>query len=406
MLTRQNPASITCDVCIIGGNLAGSYLAFLLAHEGIEVIVVEEHKRVGEPLQCAGIVSQKLSDLIQINDEIILNRINTARLISPDGSFIDIFGRERPYVIDRVKLDKYYYTRAVKTGARFFLGEKFITLKKDSGKKGPVVIQTNNREIMCKIIVGCDGPNSKVALLHGVRHNLIFGMQVRAKYDILKNSTHMLFNPKWKELFGWIIPEGNGICRIGLGCKNNSKINFRELLDDLGINSNKIIERNGGFIPFGYVKSIAFERAILLGDSACMVKATTGGGIIMLLSASKIAKSAILKAMKKNDFSRKFLVRNYEKHKKMRYLKIQLRIHFMIRTILSRFKTEDFNVLFNLILQDLSIIKIIKNEADMDFPLRLIIKLLRNKRFDKFLFKFVLKNLNLIRDLFKTIVNI
>ncbi len=81
----------------------------------------------------------------RINDEIILNRIETARLISPDGSFIDMFGREMPYVINRVKLDRSYYTRAVDVGARFFIEE--ISFLKSSLFKKPLSL--SKTDVIC-----------------------------------------------------------------------------------------------------------------------------------------------------------------------------------------------------------------------------------------------------------------
>ena len=55
----------TFDVCIIGGSIAGNYLCYLLSNTKLKVAVIEEHMEVGLPLQCAGIVSQKLSRLIE-----------------------------------------------------------------------------------------------------------------------------------------------------------------------------------------------------------------------------------------------------------------------------------------------------------------------------------------------------
>ena len=69
----------TFDVCIIGGSIAGNYLCYLLSKTNLKVLVIEEHKEIGYPLQCAGILSQKLSKLIDLPKEIILNRVNTAK---------------------------------------------------------------------------------------------------------------------------------------------------------------------------------------------------------------------------------------------------------------------------------------------------------------------------------------
>ena len=45
---------------------------------------------------------------------------------------------------------------------------------------------------------------------------------------------------------------------------------------EVGIRKEDIVGRQGGVIPFGYINRIGFDRTLLLGDSGCMVKATTG----------------------------------------------------------------------------------------------------------------------------------
>ncbi|MHA1729944.1 MAG: geranylgeranyl reductase family protein [Promethearchaeota archaeon] len=400
----KNPDLIQCDVCIIGGNIAGAYLAYILAEENVNVIVVEEHKESGEPLQCAGIFSEKLTKIIDLEKSLILNRVKIARLVAPGGSTLDVVGRENPFIVDRVKLDRSYYQKAINKGAVFLFNEKFLTYRKI--KNEGVRITTDKRTIFSDVIIGCDGPRSRVAKLNGVQHNFIQGMQVRAKYNHPINVTSMFFSPKWKELFGWIIPEGKNICRIGMGCRKNPKNNFKSFLIKVGVKKSEIIDKQGGLIPYGYIRRIAFDRALLLGDAACMVKATTGGGVIMLLSAAEIAKSAILMALKKNNFSEKFLIKHYERNTEMKKLRIQLKIHFLIRIGIKRFTSTDFENIFSLYQSSKTGIKeLVLKYADMDFPKTLIIKCLFNVRLFLFLLNFMIRNRNIIPEFVHLIVD-
>ncbi|MCP4762184.1 MAG: geranylgeranyl reductase family protein [archaeon] len=400
----NNNAEISTTICIIGGNIAGSYLAFLLAKEGIEVLVVEEHKEPGLPVQCTGIISQKLVKLIDFNinnQDVILNRVKTARLVSPDGTILDIDGgKESPLIVDRAKLDKLCYEKALKAGAKFLLSEKFLTYRKI--KNGGVLISTDKRKISAKLIVGCDGPHSKIAALNGITHELIFGVQVRSKYDISNSITEMHFNHDWKELFGWIVPEGNGICRIGLGSLKKQGLKLRKFMKKVGVEKKSILETQGGAIPFGYIKRIAFDRTLLLGDSGCMVKATTGGGVVMLLSAAKIAQEVIIQSIKTNNFSESFLRKYYESHPKMLYLKIQLKIHYLIRIILQRFTTENWNLIFHIV-QNTKMKDILADKADMDFPLSMILNLLTVREFLGFIAHMAFHNLNIIPEIINLI---
>ena len=47
------------DVCIVGASIAGNYLAYLLSKSNLRIVVLEDHKEIGSPFQCAGIISQK-----------------------------------------------------------------------------------------------------------------------------------------------------------------------------------------------------------------------------------------------------------------------------------------------------------------------------------------------------------
>lgn len=381
------------DVVIVGANIAGCYLAYLLRQREVNVVVVEEHGETGVPLQCAGIISQKLARIIELDKDLVLNRVKTARLVSPDGTQMDMRGPESPFVIDRVGLDKHYHKKARDWGADFLFGERFRTYRKI--KDDEIHVLTDKRTIRAKIVVGCDGPLSRVAELNGIHHNVVYGTQVRARYEIDNAVTEMHFDERWKEMFGWVIPEGNGVCRIGLGCINNPRKNFEFFLDKLDVDRNDIIDRQGGLIPWGYIRDIAFDNALLLGDAACMVKATTGGGVVMLLNGAQIAANAIVKAVTKNDFSRHFLNVNYQAIAKIK-IGAELKVHYLLRIMLTHFTARDFNWFFTLYQNSPAMQNIVRKYADMDFPKRMLLKLVLNRSFARFAVHMVFRNLGVI----------
>ena len=135
-----------------------------------------------------------------------------------------------------------------------------------------------------------------------------------------------------------------------------------------------------------------------------MVKATTGGGIVMLVSAAKILAPAISKSLEKNDFSQRFFRKNYEKPVK-RSLGIELKLHFLIRLILMELKSEDFNQFFRMYLNSKDLYEIIENYADMDFPLKLVGKLLFNREFMQFVFHLIVRNLHIIPKIIKIFIS-
>ncbi|MFX1278487.1 MAG: geranylgeranyl reductase family protein [Promethearchaeota archaeon] len=396
---------IEYDVCIVGASIAGNYLCYLLSKTNLNIVVIEEHNEIGVPLQCAGIISQKLIKLVCIPDKIILNRVRVAKIVSPNEQFIKISGNEEPYVIDRTALDRFFYEKATKNEKiKYLLGEKFISFKHIKKRnKQALLIKTSNHKIKTKILVGCDGPLSTVAKSLCVENNNLYATQIRVPANFEENEVVMYFNPRWKELFGWIVPEGNGVFRIGMACSQNLVKNYQYFLKKINIDFTHKIDQQGGLIPFGMMNRVAFDNVLLLGDSGCQVKATTGGGIINLLTAAKFAAFCIKKCHMLNDFSRKIIKKYYEIPCRLAIGK-ELKIHYLIRMILERLDNNDFIKLFKIIRHN-KIENLINIYGDMDFPRVFILKLLKNPIVISFLVKFTLKNPLFLIKLFRLITH-
>jgi geranylgeranyl reductase family protein len=392
------------DVCIIGASIAGNYLCYLLSNTNLKIVVIEEHKEVGLPLQCAGIISQKLNTLIDLPKEIVSNRVKIAKIVAPQGIFIRLSGNEEPYIIDRTALDLFFYEKVRnKDTIQFLLGEKYKSFTRiRNGTQKRLLIQTSNRIFEVKILIGCDGPLSSVAKSLGIRNKIIPAVQIRITSNFAENEAAMYFDPRWKELFGWVVPEGNNIFRIGMACSQNTIKNFKIFLRQLNINFKQRIDQQGGLIPYGMMKRLSFNNILLLGDSACQVKATTGGGIINLLIASKYAANCIIKCFKNDNFSKKIIRRYYERPCFSTIGK-QLKINYLIRAVLERLSNKDFDKLFEII-KTSKIEKLINIYGDMDFPRTFILKLLSNPMVFTFLMKFIIRNPDIFVILLKIAV--
>ena len=70
------------DVIIIGAGPAGCYAAYLLAKKGRDVSIFEEHSKIGLPVQCTGITTAQLKNIIELDRKFIINKIDTARIFS------------------------------------------------------------------------------------------------------------------------------------------------------------------------------------------------------------------------------------------------------------------------------------------------------------------------------------
>jgi geranylgeranyl reductase family protein len=345
---------------IIGAGPAGCYAAYLLAKAGRKVQVFEEHKEIGKPVQCTGIVTSEFEDVMEPKKEFTLNKTNKVRINSISGKCLELKHRKDNFILDRAKFDSYLAKKAEKAGARFFLGAKFL-----KGNKDFFVIKHKDKEkkIEKGTLIGADGPLSNVAKSYGfyTKMKMTFGFQYRVCLD---NDNFIEFYPGIG-IYLWIVPEGNGICRIGivdyLGKNIRKKLDF--FMKKKGINKRNIIDYQGGLIP-SYHSRIKIEKrgVFLIGDAASQVKATTGGGIVPGLIAAKGLADAIVN---KGDYK-----------SNIRKLRKELFIHLIVRHALDNFKKKDWNYLFKLFenKKNNEILSTIERERIS----RLVIPLLRN----------------------------
>ena len=199
-------------ISVIGAGPAGCYSAYLLAKEGKEVNIYEEHNEIGKPLHCTGIVTSSLGKIIELKKGFVANRINKVRVYAPGNSFIELRLKNENIILDRAKFDQHLADKAKKEGARIFLEHKFLGYK----NKELIIkdVKKNNiKKIKKDILIGADGPLSQVARAFNFgKTDYWTGVQIRAK---IKNDNAVEFYPYIGE-YAWVVPENKDIARIGL----------------------------------------------------------------------------------------------------------------------------------------------------------------------------------------------
>src|SRR5262249_16457439 len=148
------------DALVVGAGPAGSTAAYELARRGRSVVVVEEHPRVGHPVQCAGLVSQRVLDLAGTSS---LVRAPVHRAAVPGPSLGEVAFRSpepRAFVIDRAGLDVHLADRAARAGATFRTGTRFDRLVGRAGTSSEVSLVGENgseSRILARLVIGADG---------------------------------------------------------------------------------------------------------------------------------------------------------------------------------------------------------------------------------------------------------
>ena len=279
-------------IIIAGAGPVGCYLGQLLKQSGFNPLILEEHSEVGRPVSCAGIVGKDVfSDtILPPSKKTILNTIDGAK-ISYNGSAFLLKRPQVAYIIDRAAFDK-----ELSQGLKI----EFNTRLMDVDRSGPGYrLKTSNGEYYADILIGADGPHSKVRKDLNFSHNLKLykGLQYRIRMEVPDKDRVEVSYVKPFSLFTWLIPEGDGIIRVGTIC-DKPVAELERFMKEKNING-EIIEKNAGPIPIGTCQLVK-DNAALVGDAACQVKPITSGGIFYGMKSAELLAEAI----RDNDLNR------------------------------------------------------------------------------------------------------
>lgn len=339
-------------ISIIGAGPAGGHLAQLLTKAGKEVTVYEEHKTIGKPIQCTGIMTGMLEDILPINKKYLVNTINKVRIHSPNKKTLNLNLSRPNYIVDRTLFDQHFHDNAKKQGAIYKTEHRLETFSK--GKKINLKF-SNGKEEKTDILIGADGFKSTIAKNLGEKYETIVGIQGRYKGN---------FDPETFEVylgygtFGWSVPENDHISRIGLGNYGHSLPILKDMTKDMNL---ELIEWQSGPIPvYNPHMKIQHDNIYLLGDAASHVKATTFGGILYgLMGAEELSKTILYGG-------------NYQQQCKKRFGK-DLLLSLLMHKAMKKFTKEDYNNLLNLFLKEKP--KKIIETYERDTPSKFILKL-------------------------------
>lgn len=367
-------AADSFDVVIVGAGPAGSLAAERIARKGFQVALLEEHREIGEPIQCGGLVTPRVFDYVTCK-ETILAEIHGAEIFSPKGRCLRIDGHEtEAVVVDRAMFDRAIATEAVRAGAHTFLGTQAQAASyADGGVEVLVDRDGDTRKIRGKILIGCDGVRSNVAKwFHILRPKKILpGFEVelagvRGDPGLVKLFVGNEIAPGF---FGWIIPSGD-TARVGLCVgEGNAYAHLERMLKRPEVQqytkgAQPILYIVGG-IPIGFPRRTYADNVMVVGDAACQAKATSGGGIFTSLHCASLAAETAVQALEKGDFSSRMMHRYHKAWTKS--IGKELRKDLAIHESFERLTDAQFEELFE-IFDDPEILHLIEDTADIDFP--------------------------------------
>ena len=371
---------------VIGAGPVGGHVAGAVAEKGYRVALVEEHREVGEPVQCGGLVTPRVFDIVP-GKETIVNSVHGAEIFVPSGRSMRLDAhRTEAVVVDRAKFDQAVVTRALKRGVRSFLGAKAVAAQYANGGVEVVLDRDGTQErLTAKILVGADGVQSVVAKWFKILRpkHILPGFEVEM--------TGVAGDPGFVKLFvgrgiapgffGWIIPSGEDSGRVGLCVKEGNAFAFLERMlkwapvAEFVRRAQPLLYIAGG-IPIGFPRRTYGDHVMIVGDAACQVKGTSGGGIYSGLRCAVHCADTAIDALERDDFSARQMRRYHRawSHTVGKELRKDLAIFDSFATL----RDDQMEELFD-IFSEPEMIRIIEQHGDIDFPSKVGWRLLREE---------------------------
>ncbi len=378
------------DAIIVGAGPAGLLAATKIAEAGYNVLVSEEHEKVGEPDHCAGLLSSSGLGALHLKppDDVVQNTVSGARINSPSGHSIFIErGRREAYVIDRRRFDSWLADRASEKGVKIITSSKVKEITRS--KLGMKSVITSIQDYEARVVIIAEGARSVLAKSAGFSIVSKYSKLPAYQYELkdVKIDTDLVEMFYGRQLapgfFSWIIPIGERRARVGLASMNKTKARLDSALRHHPIISErlrnaKIVRRLGGVVLVGKPLSrLSVEGIVIVGDTAGMVKATTGGGVIIGGLTATLAGESIIEALQKEDVSRGQLSRYDKQFRAMYYRELQT-MYFAQKAIASLTNKGLDSVVQDA--QKMGLLDIVRREGDMDLQAKVIRKLVSNPR--------------------------
>jgi flavin-dependent dehydrogenase len=246
---------------------------------------------------------------------------------------------------------------------------------------GATIIQRNSDtyRARAKVIIGADGPKSKVALCAKLPapDRLLLGLQAMVRFESHASDCIEVFIDQ--ELapgfFAWVVPAEEGIARVGLATHQMKRAAsfLKRFLETLKLKPLKI---NAGLIPIGPRSQTVGQGMIVVGDAAAQAKPTSGGGLYTGIVAAQIAgEVAAEHALAPQDNNG---LLSYEKRWRDK-LDRELSLGMALRRLYSNLHNREINFIFD-VLDKPALLDVVTTYGDIDYPSLILKALLQHPK--------------------------
>lgn len=347
------------DIIVVGAGPAGTTAARAAAEKGVSVLVLEKNRDIGAPVRCGeGVSETGLKSVLNIviDESWIAQIITGVRFFLPDGRDIEYRIDERGLILHRKIFDAALGELASRSGA-VIMTKAFVKglLVKDGYITGVRVNRLGEEyDIESSVVIGADGIELRVGTWAGLIKKIKPHYMIPC---IQMTLTDIDIDPEIVEFYLgsdvapgeylWVFPKGKRTANVGLSISpeyNKEKNALSYLNDFIGRKfpfSSCLSMTAGGVISATSLKKIVANGLMLAGDAAFQINPLTGAGIINGMIGGRIAGDIAAKAVKKGDFSEKYLSEYQRKWHKEEGKNCDR--SYKIKKVFEKFKDEDFN---------------------------------------------------------------
>ncbi|NLI91326.1 MAG: FAD-dependent oxidoreductase [Peptococcaceae bacterium] len=335
------------DAIIVGGGLAGSTAAYVLAREGLEVLLIERGNYAGSKNMTGGrLYAHSLEKIIPnfaaeapVERRVVRERIsmmtqNDAITMDYHSPRLAETGSDS-YVVLRGKFDRWLFDKAEEAGAIATAGIKADQLIVENNRVTGVIC--GGEEMKADVVILADGANSLLAEKAGLRKRVQpsqVAVGVKETYGLPAKVIEDRFGLSSDEGAAWLFAgsPSNGLVGggflytnkeslslglvLGLQHIGESSKTIEDMMVDFAnhaeiapfIKDGKLLERSGHIVPeagLSMVSTLYGDGFLICGDAAgfCLNIGYMVRGMDLAITSGELAAKTVLEAKEKGDFS-------------------------------------------------------------------------------------------------------